>query len=460
MINDWNFYGGNGGETSSFPSSLTALTGSALAAHSSASSLSVRSLIAGDFAGGSQGTSEGYWNEHRQLLRTIRDLLQNRYGHDYAVYKDEDEVELYWSMLKHDVKEGFDELQVLARIYETMESRSVERHSADLRIYPSLDNHLFAYPEWKVALARVPVPRMFGQSAIPYLFAESDEALRRFLLHSRERSRSNATGQLLLFTDGEDGLIREMMPNDSTAFEQQLKDPLRVELEGSVSRFFSSARDFYEQFGIAYRRGVLLYGKPGNGKTSLARSLAAHAEVPAICWQMTEHTSSESIREVFRSAEELAPMLLIVEDLECLSSILRSVFLNELDGMHSREGIYLVATTNYPDQLDPALLGRPGRIDRAYEMTEPSTESRLAYLQKRGLGQLIRAAELELLAGQTSGFSYAQMGQLFTAAVFCWHETGTVNAFELVQSIRQEIDKSKTGAWLAASGSSKVGFYA
>ncbi|WP_251566191.1 AAA family ATPase [Paenibacillus pasadenensis] len=461
MINDWNFYGVNGGEHSG-PSSLQGASTVIAAMPASAASLMARTLMTGDYATGGRNSSEGAWNEHRQLLRMMRDLLQNRYGQDFMVYKDEDGLGFCWSQLAQDVKEGFDGLQLVARIYESMESRSVERHSADFRIYPSLDNHLFVYPEWKVALAQVPVPRLIGQAAIPYLFAPTDDSLRSFLHYSRERSRSIAANKLTLFTDRDDGLSRETFlaaPGSGSGF---IKDPLWLELEENITQFFNSADGFYEQFGIPYRRGVLLYGKPGNGKTSLVRSLAAQSGVPAVCWQMTEHTSSDSIREIFSCAEELAPVVLIVEDLDGLNPALRSVFLNELDGMRTRKGIYLIATTNYPEQLDAALLGRPGRIDRAYEVQEPSLESREAYLSQKGIGRLIQPQELSLLAEQTAGFSYAQLGELYTSIVFALHEAGAGNldTADIIKAIRMEMDKSRTGAWLTASGSARVGFYA
>ncbi|QJC53471.1 AAA family ATPase [Paenibacillus albicereus] len=457
MIHDWNLHSGNGGES---PARIPASGGfAATASRAFSGSPPPRSLVAGDPGAAGLSASAAPGQEQRQLLRMIRDLLQSRYGMEFAVYKDEDQLELYWSLLEQDLAEDSEQLQVLARVYETMESRSIKRESAEIRIYPSLDNHLFCYPEWKVALVRLPMPRVIGRSLEPYLFAESDESLRRFLAHARERLRSRMTGKLLLCCDGDEGTIAELAPHRMERWEP-VQDLLRMELERSVSAFFQSGGAFYEQFGLNYRRGVLLYGKPGNGKTSLVRALASKAGVPAMSWQLSEHTSTESIREMLRRAEEMAPMLLIVEDLEGLRPELRSVFLGELDGMRTREGIYLIATTNYPDLVDPALIGRPGRIDRAYEVAEPSRECRDEFLRRKSRGLLFGAKQLEELADRTKGFSYAQLEELVAAAAFDWQEKGQVETEPLLRAIRQEMEHAKDGSWLSASGSGKVGFFA
>ncbi|WP_101808139.1 AAA family ATPase [Paenibacillus pasadenensis] len=457
MIHDWNLHSGNGGESfARIPSS----SGSAVPApRTAAGSPPPRSLVAGDHGAAGASASAASAQELRQLLRMIRDLLQARCGSEFAVYKDEDQLELYWSLLEQDLAEENAELQVLARVFETMESRSVKRDSAEIRIYPSLDNHLFYYPEWKVALVRLPMPRVIGRSLEPYLFAESDESLRRFLVHARERLRSRMTGKLLLCCDGEEGTVSELAPHRIERWEP-VQDSLRLELERSVSSFFQSGGAFYEQFGLAYRRGMLLYGKPGNGKTSLVRALASKAGVPAMSWQLSEHTSTESIREMLKRAAEMAPMLLIIEDLEGLRPELRSVFLGELDGLRTHEGIYLIATTNYPDLVDPALIGRPGRIDRAYEVAEPTRACRAEFLQRQSRGLLFGAGQLEELADRTKGFSYAQLEELVAAAAFCWQEQGRVETEPLLRAIRQEIEHAKNGSWMSASGSGKVGFFA
>ena len=87
------------------------------------------------------------------------------------------------------------------------------------------------------------------------------------------------------------------------------------------------------------------------------------------------------IRAIFEKARELAPCLLVLEDLDSLiTPNNRSYFLNELDGFAGNEGVLTLATTNHPERLDPAILDRPSRFDRKYPFPLPEREERLAYI--------------------------------------------------------------------------------
>jgi hypothetical protein len=122
-------------------------------------------------------------------------------------------------------------------------------------------------------------------------------------------------------------------------------------------------RTFFKEYQLPYKRGILLYGKPGNGKTTLVKSIAGSVKAPVAYWQITENTCSDSIQEVFQAAANLAPMILVIEDIDAMPQRARSYFLNILDGATSKEGIFLIGTTNYPEQIDPALMNRAGRFD-------------------------------------------------------------------------------------------------
>ncbi|MFK4996941.1 ATP-binding protein [Bacillus sp. N9] len=76
----------------------------------------------------------------------------------------------------------------------------------------------------------------------------------------------------------------------------------------------------------------------------------------------------------------MAPMVLVIEDIDSMPESVRSVFLNTLDGATSKEGIFLIGTTNYPERIDPALINRAGRFDRAYEIKKPTEKLRMQYL--------------------------------------------------------------------------------
>src|SRR5699024_5277874 len=130
----------------------------------------------------------------------------------------------------------------------------------------------------------------------------------------------------------------------------------------AIDEFFANEGAFFKTYDIPYRRGILLYGNPGNGKTTLVKSIAGSVEAPVIYWQITEYTTSYSIDEVFEMANKMAPVILIVEDIDSTPTESRSVFLNALDGATTKEGIFLIGTTNYPERIDPALINRAGRF--------------------------------------------------------------------------------------------------
>ncbi len=146
---------------------------------------------------------------------------------------------------------------------------------------------------------------------------------------------------------------------------------------------------FSKKYDIPYKRGILLYGTPGNGKTTLVKSIAGSVSAPTVYWQITENTSSYSIQEVFSTVTKMAPMVLVIEDIESMPDYARSAFLNALDGATSKEGIFLIGTTNYPEQIDPALINRAGRFDRAYEIKQPDDTLRELYLRKKGLERFL-----------------------------------------------------------------------
>src|SRR5690606_38238233 len=110
-------------------------------------------------------------------------------------------------------------------------------------------------------------------------------------------------------------------------------------------------------------------------------------------------------QEVFSIVAKMAPMVLVIEDIDSMPDSVRSVFLNTLDGATSKEGIFLIGTTNYPEQIDPALINRAGRFDRAYEIKRPTRELRLQYLLHKQMERFMNRGDIEFIADHTENFS-------------------------------------------------------
>ena len=140
-------------------------------------------------------------------------------------------------------------------------------------------------------------------------------------------------------------------------------------------------------------------------------------------------------------------MVLVIEDLDSMPSSARSVFLNALDGATSKEGIFLIGTTNYPERIDPALINRAGRFDRAYEIKVPSEALRLRYLEMKKMDSFIDGETLPAIAKKTQQFSVAQLNELYTAAALQWHYDGKVDMDQIIEDLTEANKKAKRNEW-------------
>lgn len=202
----------------------------------------------------------------------------------------------------------------------------------------------------------------------------------------------------------------------------------------------------------------MLYGKPGNGKTTLVRSLLNHMDVPTTYWQVTEFSSSNSIREVFSGLQGLqTPSILVVEDIDSLPRDCRSAFLNQLDGINTIEGLFIIGTTNYPEQIDSALMNRAGRFDRAYEIKPPTADTRREYLIRKGIMNFVDEDGLATIVAETEGYSMAVLNEVYTSCALYYHYDGVVNVSSLMDQLREIDKKQKKGEFLTTDKNA-VGF--
>jgi len=184
--------------------------------------------------------------------------------------------------------------------------------------------------------------------------------------------------------------------------------------------------ELFEKIGIASPKGVLLYGPPGTGKTLLAKAVAGETNShftslsgPEI---MAKHygESEEKLREIFNQAEENAPSIIFIDELDSiapkreevsgeLEKRIVSQLLTLMDGMKSRGKVVVIAATNRPDSIDPALR-RPGRFDREIEIGIPDDEGRLEILNIHTRGMpLEKEMKLEKISKTTHGFVGADL---------------------------------------------------
>jgi cell division protease FtsH len=217
----------------------------------------------------------------------------------------------------------------------------------------------------------------------------------------------------------------------------------------------------YQALGAKIPKGVLLYGPPGTGKTLLARAVAGEAGVPFYSIsgsdfvEMFVGVGASRVRDLFEQAKQNAPCIIFVDEIDAVGRHRgagmggghdeREQTLNqllvEMDGFDSRGGIILIAATNRPDILDPALL-RPGRFDRQIPVSAPDLKGRKQILRVHAKGKpLTEDADLDGLAKRTVGFSGADLANVINeAALLTARKNGTViSSVELEESVDRVI---------------------
>jgi cell division protease FtsH len=234
------------------------------------------------------------------------------------------------------------------------------------------------------------------------------------------------------------GRAKTRLASDSTAevtFADVAGADEAVEELREVVEFLRDPQKF-SRLGARIPRGVLLCGPPGTGKTLLARAVAGEAHVPFFTIsgsdfvEMFVGVGASRVRDLFKQAASKSPAIVFVDEIDAVGRHRgtgvggghdeREQTLNqllvEMDGFDASSGVILMAATNRPDVLDPALL-RPGRFDRQVTVDAPDVTGRLAILQVHARGKpLDEGVALSVLARRTPGFTGADLANLLNEA--------------------------------------------
>ena len=235
-------------------------------------------------------------------------------------------------------------------------------------------------------------------------------------------------------------------------------DEAKQELE-EVVEFLKHPKK-YNDLGARIPKGVLLFGPPGTGKTLLAKAVAGEAGVPFFSIsgsdfvEMFVGVGASRVRDLFEQAKKNAPCIVFIDEIDAVGRQRgaglggghdeREQTLNqllvEMDGFAANEGIIIIAATNRPDILDPALL-RPGRFDRQIVVDKPDVRGRLAILKVHAKGKPIaKDADLDILARRTPGFTGADLANLVNEAALLTarrnkHQIGMTELEEAIERV-------------------------
>lgn len=208
-----------------------------------------------------------------------------------------------------------------------------------------------------------------------------------------------------------------------------------IEELGEIKDFLKEPGKF-QAVGARIPKGVLLYGPPGTGKTLLARAVAGEAGVPFYSIsgsdfvEMFVGVGASRVRDLFEQAKQNAPAIIFVDEIDAVGRHRgaglggghdeREQTLNqmlvEMDGFDPKTNVIMIAATNRPDILDPALL-RPGRFDRQIGVDAPDLKGRLKILEVHGKGKpLADSVDLEVVARKTPGFTGADLANVLNEA--------------------------------------------
>ncbi|MCA9667969.1 MAG: AAA family ATPase [Myxococcales bacterium] len=275
-----------------------------------------------------------------------------------------------------------------------------------------------------------------GPETYGFVVADDEATADAFLAAVFEHA-AEVRGEVLVFEDGywdkDADLYHAMRAThlDDLVLPGALRESMRDDLLA-----FVAARDRYARYGVPWKRGVLLSGPPGNGKTMCVKGISNALGLPCLYVKSlkAEHvTDHHCIQQVFRRARRAAPCLLILEDIDSLiTDDNRAFFLNELDGFAENDGLITLATTNHEERLDPALLERPSRFDRRYTFVLPALAERRRYLAlwNERLDEALRfdGETVEWLGEQTEGFSFAYLKELVLSVLTRWMDSGEPTA--------------------------------
>lgn len=203
-----------------------------------------------------------------------------------------------------------------------------------------------------------------------------------------------------------------------------LPNPEGIRVLQGIQKFWER-KDKFKEYKYSYKRGILLYGVPGGGKTSIINLLCREL-VDKMGGVVFTISSDEDLQlykqfmsEIYRIIEPDRPIITIIEDIDglCQHKETETKLLNVLDGIEQLENVVYIATTNFTERLSERILNRPNRFDMRIEVTSPNDECRRIYLRHKIKPTDLTDEQLEEWVVKTKGFTMAHLGEVIKSVL-------------------------------------------
>jgi hypothetical protein len=308
-----------------------------------------------------------------------------------------------------------------------------------------------------VVLAGIPVTPAENPGDVCDCVIVKREVASEFLQFIQKLTERSRESRLCVYGDGARSIRTSGW--DDLVLSESVVNLVRKDFESFLHR-----EEWFRHNGLPFRRGYLLHGPPGNGKTSLIRTMLTTSALTGHTIRLfQEQTDDAHLERMFRCAANTAPSIVVIEDIDrafprtpssglpCKVSLQQ--LLNCLDGIDSQDGVVVVATANDPTVLDAAILRRPGRFDRVVAIPAPDRQLRLRYFRK--FNPHLDDESLFQAAEDSDGLSFAQLKESYILAGQMAFERNTpVTGNDLLKGIRV----LRGGMALVSDHKRKVGF--
>jgi SpoVK/Ycf46/Vps4 family AAA+-type ATPase len=223
--------------------------------------------------------------------------------------------------------------------------------------------------------------------------------------------------------------IENNIEQDEPVFNNNILEQLKININK-----FKEKKDFYIKNNLVYKRGILLYGFPGNGKTSFIKKLALDTkDAMFVLIDVKDHNEVNFIEDFLNeSINKNMLKIIIMEDIDGVDSYRRSRLLNMIDGVNDVYNTIFIATTNFPEKLDSGLTQRPSRFDVFYNIDSPNENSRKILIQR--YFKNLKDNELEKAIRETKGYKGSYFKELYIIS-----NLYDCNVFEAIKKLQHQL---------------------